>query len=100
MYHQKQEVSNMTKAQLVESIAKKAKISKKAAGIALDAFVEAVTAALKKGDRITLVGFGTFMVAKRKARTAKNPKTGEMIKVPAKRVPKFKAGRELKAAVK
>jgi len=90
----------MTKAQLIDSIAKKAKISKKAAGIALDAFVEAVTAALKKGDRITLVGFGTFMVAKRKARTAKNPQTGETIKVPAKRVPKFKAGRELKKAVK
>jgi len=90
----------MTKAQLIDSIAKKAKISKKAAGIALDAFVDAVTAALKKGDRITLVGFGTFMVAKRKARTAKNPQTGETIKVPAKRVPKFKAGRELKKAVK
>uniref|UniRef100_A0A7C6EK29 HU family DNA-binding protein n=1 Tax=candidate division WOR-3 bacterium TaxID=2052148 RepID=A0A7C6EK29_UNCW3 len=90
----------MTKAQLIDSIAKKADISKKAAGIALDAFVEAVTAALKKGDRITLVGFGTFMVAKRKARTAKNPQTGETIKVPAKRVPKFKAGRELKKAVK
>ncbi|MEO0136129.1 MAG: HU family DNA-binding protein [candidate division WOR-3 bacterium] len=90
----------MTKAQLIDAIAKKAKISKKAAGLALDAFVEAVTAALKKGDRITLVGFGTFMVAKRKARTAKNPQTGEMIKVPAKRVPKFKAGRELKAAIK
>ncbi len=90
----------MTKAQLIDTIAKKAEISKKAAGIALDAFVEAVTAALKKGDRITLVGFGTFMVAKRKARTAKNPQTGETIKVPAKRVPKFKAGRELKKAVK
>lgn len=90
----------MTKAQLIETIAKKAKISKKAAGIALDSFVEAVTAALKKGEKVTLVGFGTFMASKRKARTAKNPQTGETIKVPAKRVPKFKAGRELKAAVK
>jgi|UniRef100_A0A7V3VUJ2 DNA-binding protein HU-beta len=90
----------MTKTQLIDTIAKKAGISKKAAGAALDAFVEAVTTALKKGDKVTLVGFGTFMASKRKARTAKNPQTGEMIKVPAKRVPKFKAGRELKAAVK
>lgn len=90
----------MTKAQLIDAIAKKAKISKKAAGTAIDTFVESVTAALKKGDKVTLVGFGTFLAAKRKARTAKNPQTGEMIKVPAKRVPKFKAGRELKSAVK
>ncbi|MGQ9464564.1 MAG: HU family DNA-binding protein [bacterium] len=90
----------MTKAQLIDAIAKKAKISKTAAGAALDTFVESVTAALKKGDKVTLVGFGTFLAAKRKARTAKNPQTGEMIKVPAKRVPKFKAGRELKSAVK
>lgn len=90
----------MTKAQLIDAIAKKAKISKKAAGAAIDTFVESVTAALKKGDKVTLVGFGTFLAAKRKARTAKNPQTGEMIKVPAKRVPKFKAGRELKSAVK
>ncbi len=90
----------MTKAQLIDAIAKKAKISKKAAGAAIDTFVDSVTAALKKGDKVTLVGFGTFLAAKRKARTAKNPQTGEMIKVPAKRVPKFKAGRELKSAVK
>ncbi|MGQ9702409.1 MAG: HU family DNA-binding protein [bacterium] len=90
----------MTKAQLIDAIAKKAKISKTAAGAALDTFVESVTAALKKGDKVTLVGFGTFLAAKRKARTAKNPQTGEMIKVPAKRVPKFKAGRELKSAIK
>ncbi len=96
----KEEVLKMTKAQLIDVIAKKANISKKAAGVALDTFIDSVTAALKKGDRITLVGFGTFLVAKRKARTAKNPQTGEMIKVPAKRVPKFKAGRELKKAVK
>ncbi|MEO0184714.1 MAG: HU family DNA-binding protein [candidate division WOR-3 bacterium] len=90
----------MTKAQLIDAIAKKAKISKKAAGAAIDTFVESVTSALKKGDKVTLVGFGTFSAAKRKARTAKNPQTGELIKVPAKRVPKFKAGRELKSAVK
>lgn len=90
----------MTRAQIVDAIAKKAKITKKAAGIAIGTFIGATTAALKKGDRITLVGFGTFSVAKRKARTAKNPQTGALIKVPAKRVPKFKAGRELKAAVR
>ncbi len=90
----------MTKGQIIDAIAKKAKISKKAAGVAIDSFVESVTAALKKGDKVTLVGFGTFSAAKRKARTAKNPQTGELIKVPAKRVPKFKAGRELKSAVK
>jgi DNA-binding protein HU-beta len=90
----------MTKAQIIDAIAKKAKISKKAAGAAIDTFVESVTSALKKGDKVTLVGFGTFSAAKRKARTAKNPQTGELIKVPAKRVPKFKAGRELKSAVK
>uniref|UniRef100_A0A7C4TFQ1 HU family DNA-binding protein n=1 Tax=candidate division WOR-3 bacterium TaxID=2052148 RepID=A0A7C4TFQ1_UNCW3 len=90
----------MTKAQLVEAIAKKAKISKKAANLALDAFVESVTGALKKGDKVSLVGFGTFSVAKRKARTARNPQTGEMMKVPAKKIPKFKPGGELKHAVK
>lgn len=90
----------MTKAQLIDKIADKAKISKKAASIALNTFVESITSALKKGDKTTLVGFGTFSVAKRKARTAKNPRTGDIIKVPAKRVPKFKAGRDLKAAVK
>lgn len=90
----------MTKAQIIAKIADKAKITKSAASIAVDAFISGITAALKKGDRVALVGFGTFSVAKRKARTAKNPQTGATIKVPAKRVPKFKAGRELKMAVK
>jgi DNA-binding protein HU-beta len=90
----------MTKAELIEKIATKAKISKRAANIALNTFVDSVTVALKKGDRVALVGFGTFSVAKRKARTARNPRTGETIHVPAKRAPKFKAGRELKKAVK
>ncbi|MEO0227091.1 MAG: HU family DNA-binding protein [candidate division WOR-3 bacterium] len=90
----------MTKGQLVDAIAKKAKISKKAANVALNTFIESVIAALKKGDKVSLVGFGTFSVAKRKARTAKNLQTGELIKVPARRVPKFKAGGELKRAVK
>ncbi|HEX7319477.1 MAG TPA: HU family DNA-binding protein [bacterium] len=90
----------MTRADLVDAIAKKAKVTKKAAGIALSTFIDAITGALKKGQKTTLVGFGTFSVAKRKARTAKNPQTGALIKVPAKRVPKFKAGRELKKAVR
>ena len=90
----------MTKAELIEKIAGKAKITKRAANIALDTFVASVTAALKKGERVALVGFGTFSVAKRKARTARNPRTGETINVPARKAPKFKAGRELKKAVK
>lgn len=90
----------MTKAELINKIAEQAKISKKAANIALDTFVESVTGALKRGDKVALVGFGTFTVAKRKARTARNPRTGETIKVPAKRAPKFKAGRDLKQAVR
>ncbi|UCG92117.1 MAG: HU family DNA-binding protein [candidate division WOR-3 bacterium] len=90
----------MTKAELIEKMAARAKISKRAANIALDTFVEAVTNALKRGDRVALVGFGTFTVAKRKARTARNPRTGETVQVPAKRAPKFKPGRELKTALK
>jgi len=90
----------MTKAELIEKIAAKAKITKRAANIALDTFVSSVTTALKKGDRVALVGFGTFSVAKRKARTARNPRTGEKINVPARKAPKFKAGRDLKKAVK
>jgi len=90
----------MTKAELIDKIANKAKISKRAANIALNTFVDSVTMALKKGDRVSLVGFGTFSVTKRKARTARNPRTGEKIQVPAKRAPKFKAGRELKNAVR
>ncbi len=90
----------MTKQEIVAKIAQKAKITKRAAGIALDTFVDAVTGALKKGDRVSLVGFGTFSVAKRKPRKGFNPQTKEEIRIPAKRVPKFKPGQELKKAVK
>ncbi|MGD9380412.1 MAG: HU family DNA-binding protein [candidate division WOR-3 bacterium] len=90
----------MTKAELIERMAQRAKISKRAAGIALNTFVEATTNALRSGDKVALVGFGTFSVSQRKARTARNPRTGEPIEVPAKRAPKFKAGRDLKNAVK
>ncbi|MBA7511277.1 DNA-binding protein HU-beta [subsurface metagenome] len=90
----------MTKAELIDKIAAKADISKKAANVTLNTFVDSVTSALKKGDRVSLVGFGTFSVAKRKARIARNPRTGEKINVPARKAPKFKAGRELKNALR
>ncbi len=87
----------MNKGELVAAIAKDAKLSNKAAGEALKAAVVNITKALKKGDSVTLVGFGTFSVAKRKARTGRNPQTGEAIKIKAAKVPKFKAGAKLKA---
>lgn len=90
----------MTKAELVAAIAKDSNVSKAAAEKAVNAFCAGVTKALKKGDKLTLTGFGTFSVAKRKAKTGRNPQTGKEIKIPAKRVPKFKAGNLLKGAVK
>jgi DNA-binding protein HU-beta len=90
----------MTKAELVAKVAKNAKTTKAAAGKSLDAVIEGITKALKKGDRVTLVGFGTFSVSKRKARTGRNPQTGKPIKIAARKVAKFKAGSELRKAVK
>ena len=90
----------MTKAELIASIGKEAKISKASAEKALNAFASSVTKALKKGDKLTLTGFGTFSVAKRKARMGRNPQTGKEIKIPATRVAKFKAGNLLKSAIK
>ena len=90
----------MTKAELVAKVAKDAKITKATAGKSLDAVIEGITKALKKGDRVTLVGFGTFSVSKRKARTGRNPQTGKPIKIAARKVAKFKAGSELRKAVK
>lgn len=89
----------MNKADLINSIATEAKISKADAGRALDGFINATTKALKKGDRVALVGFGTFGVAKRAARVGRNPQTGKEIKIAAKKVAKFKAGAELKKTV-
>jgi len=89
----------MNKAELIDSIAAEAKISKADAGKAVDGFINATTKALKKGDRVALVGFGSFSVAKRAARTGRNPQTGKEIKIAAKKVAKFKAGAELKATV-
>ena len=90
----------MTKADLIEKMASDADISKAATGKALDSFIDAVVKALRKGNKVTLVGFGTFSVSKRKARTGRNPRTGEAIKIAARKVPKFSAGKAFKDAVK
>jgi DNA-binding protein HU-beta len=89
----------MNKAELIEAIAKSADITKVQAGEALDGFVNAVTTTLKKGDKVTLVGFGTFSISKRAARIGRNPQTGKEIKIAAKKVAKFKAGKELATKV-
>jgi DNA-binding protein HU-beta len=89
----------MNKAELVEAIAKEAKLTKVQSESALNAFTNHATKALKKGDKIALIGFGTFSVAKRAARNGRNPQTGKAIKIAAKKVAKFKAGSELKSAV-
>ena len=89
----------MNKTELVDAIAKKADLSKKDAEGALKAFTEIVGSSLKKGDKVTLIGFGTFEVGKRAARTGKNPQTGEAIKIPASKAPRFKAGKALKDLV-
>ena len=89
----------MNKAELIDAIADDAELSKASAGRALDATIGTVTKALKKGDTVTLVGFGTFSVRKRAARTGRNPKTGEAIKIKASKVPGFKAGKALKDAI-
>ena len=90
----------MTKAELIDKVAKEAKITKVAAGKSIDAVIDGISKALKKGDRVSLVGFGTFSVSKRKARTGRNPQTGRTIKIAARKVAKFKAGAKLSKAVK
>jgi len=85
----------MNKAELITTLAEEAGITKTQANTALDAFVGAVTKTLKKGDKVTLVGFGTFSVSKRAARNGRNPQTGEVIKIKARKVAKFKAGKVL-----
>lgn len=89
----------MNKAELVAAMAAEAELSKKDSEKALKAFIEVVTNELKKGEKVQLVGFGTFEVAKRNARTGKNPQTGKAIKIPACKAPKFKAGKALKETV-
>ena len=90
----------MNKAELIESMAGEAKITKADAKKALDAFISSTTKALKKGDRVALVGFGSFSIAKRAARKGRNPQTGKEIKIAAKKVVKFKAGAQLAKKVK
>ncbi|EEO28049.1 HU family DNA-binding protein [Oxalobacter paraformigenes] len=89
----------MNKTELIEYIAKSADISKAAAARSLDAVMEAITETLKKDGSVTLVGFGTFSVGERAARSGRNPRTGEEIKIKSARVPKFRAGKLLKDAV-
>ena len=90
----------MNKSELIDAIAASADLPKAAAGRALDAMIEAVGGALKEGDQVALVGFGTFLVKERAARTGRNPQTGKEIKIGAKKVVKFKAGTELSDSVK
>ena len=89
----------MNKSDLVDAIAKSADLSKAAAARALDSTIESIKKALKKGDTVSLVGFGTFKVGKRAARNGRNPRTGATIKIKAAKVPKFSAGKGLKDAV-
>lgn len=90
----------MNKSQLIDKIALGADISKVAAGRALDAVIDSVTDALKAGDDVALIGFGSFTVRERSARTGRNPQTGKEIKIAAAKVPAFRAGKTLKDAVK
>jgi nucleoid DNA-binding protein len=90
----------MTKADLIDKIATVAGLTKADAGRALDAAIDAVKVTLKKGQKVTLVGFGTFSVSKRKARKGRNPRTGQEIKIAATKVPKFTAGKTLKDFIK
>ena len=89
----------MNKADLIDKIAAASGISKAAAATAIDTTVESVTSALRKGDRVALIGFGTFSVSQRKARNGRNPQTGATIKIAARKVAKFTPGAELKKAV-
>jgi len=90
----------MNKADLINHVASAAGLTKASAGDAVEAVLGGITGTLSNGDSVSLVGFGTFSVAERSARTARNPRTGEAINVPASKAPKFKAGKALKDAVK
>ena len=90
----------MTKAELVDKIASSTGLSKADSSRALDSTLNSVRAALKKGQKVTLVGFGTFSVSKRKSRKGRNPRTGDVITIPAAKIPKFTAGKSLKDAIK
>lgn len=89
----------MNKSEMIDMVAEAADISKAAAGRAVDAVFDGITGSLKGGDSVTLVGFGTFSVSDRAARSGRNPRTGETIQIKASKMPKFKAGKALKDAV-
>lgn len=89
----------VNKSELIEAVAGSADISKAAAGRALDAITESIASALKEGDQVALVGFGTFLVKERAARSGRNPQTGEPIQIAAAKIPTFKPGKALKDAV-
>ncbi len=89
----------MNKAEMIASVAEDTGLTKADVGRCLDSLIEQVTKTLKKGDRVALVGFGTFGVSKRKARAGRNPQTGAVIRIAARRAPRFAPGKELKAAV-
>ncbi len=89
----------MNKTELIEAVAEGADISKAAANRAVDSVIDSITQALQKGEQVTLVGFGTFSVRERAARTGRNPRTKETINIPASKMPGFKAGKALKDAV-
>ncbi len=89
----------MNKSELIEALAAKTEVSKVAAGKSIDALLEIITASVAKGNDVALIGFGSFKASKRAARTGKNPKTGEALKIAATTVPTFKAGASFKAAV-
>jgi DNA-binding protein HU-beta len=90
----------MTKEEMIAIMADQAGITKKQAGEALQAFMSGVTGQLKKGQKVSFAGFGTFSISKRKARTGRNPQTGAAIQIPATKVPVFKAGKHLRQAVR
>lgn len=89
----------MNKAELIEQIAKDAGLTKVQANDVLNSFTNAVVSSLKKGENVTLVGFGTFSVSQRSARNGRNPQTGEVIKIKARKLPKFKAGKDFAAKI-
>lgn len=89
----------MNKNELIAAVAEKAGFSKKDAAAAVDSMIAAIAESLEKGDKVQLVGFGTFEVKERAARTGKNPRTGEVVEIPAAKVPAFKAGKALKDSV-
>jgi DNA-binding protein HU-beta len=100
LFNNQKTKKNMNKAELIDAIASKADLTKADAKKALDAFIGSVGETLKNGDRVALVGFGSFSVAEREERMGRNPQTGAEIKIPAKKVVKFKAGAELSDLVK